>query len=150
MKHRWFIGGLLLAGMVAISSQENSYPPIRDINGILSKNDFEEIVQFILNNGDGKIYCQMYNNNPHYALEDFHIYLDPVSQWINFRWDDLSYSVSDYNKIVIEDWNSPHRYYDIILANERVYLTNSYEVAPKEYYELLEKYITKLKSLIGK
>jgi hypothetical protein len=154
MKYGWFIGGLLLTSMAAVFSQENSYPPVKDLSGILSKNDFEEIAQFILDNGDRMTYCQMYNNNPHYALEDFHIYLNPVSQWINFwgkLWGhDLSCSVSDYNEIVIQDWNSPHIYYDIALAYEEVYLKNPYEVAPKEYYEQLEKYIPKLKSLIGK
>jgi hypothetical protein len=74
MKHGWFIGGLLLTSMAAIFSQKNSYPPIGNINGILSKNDFGEIVQFVADNGDRMTCCQMYNNNSHYSLEDFHIY----------------------------------------------------------------------------
>jgi hypothetical protein len=150
MKHGWFIGGLLLAGMAAVFSQGNSYPPVSDLSGILSKNDFEEIMQFILDKGDRMTYCQMYNNSPHYALEDFHIYLNPVSQWINLWGHDLSYAVSDYDEIVIQDWNTPQIYYHIALAYESVHLRYSDEVAPKAYYALLKKYIPKLKSLIGK
>ncbi|MDR1614327.1 MAG: hypothetical protein LBS26_02030 [Campylobacteraceae bacterium] len=79
MKYTWLIVGLLLAGMVF--SKESGQ--MKDMGRILTKNDFEKIAQFILDNGDRQTYSQKYNNNPHYSLEDFHIYLDPVSQTIN-------------------------------------------------------------------
>jgi hypothetical protein len=142
------MNGLLLVGVVSAFSQEPRQ--MYDINNIINKNDFEKIVQFILNNGDRLTYCQMYNNNPHYSLEDFHIYLNPISQWINTGEDYLSYSVSDYDNITIQDWNSPHRYYKITLLNEKVYIWNPDEFEQKSYEgELLKKYIPKLKSLIG-
>jgi hypothetical protein len=148
MKYALLTGCFLLAGAVSAFSQENPFR--RDISGIVSKQDFEKIAAFVLTAGDRKTYCQMYNNNPHYQIEDFHVYLNPVSQRINWDSDNLSFSVGDYNVILIQDWNSPHIYYDIRLLKKKVYIDNVYKFDP-EYYEdkLIRKYIPKLKLLAG-
>ena len=124
----------------------------RDINKIFNVNDFKRIVQYILDNGDRQTYNNMYNNNPHYSLKDFDIYLDPISQWINFRKEYLSAEVNHYNRITIMDWNSKHViYYRIMLYNEKVWIYNLYEVEQTNYEkEIINKYIPKLKLLIDK
>jgi hypothetical protein len=141
MKHLWLMNGLLLASIVSNFSQE--LQQMHDISNILSKQDFEEITQFILTNGDRETYSNKYNNNPHYLHEEIHIYLDPISQWINFD-RTLSYNINDYNRITIEDRNSFQRFYRILLQDEKVYIYNLFYEN-----ELVEKYIPKLKSLIG-
>ena len=140
--------GFLLAGSICAFSQKNQLIN-RDISEILDKNDFEKIMKFILTNGDRQTYCQKYNNNPHYVLDGFDIYLDPISQWINYTKDSLSYSVDHYDKIVIMDWNSTYIYYHLKLSNGRVYIYDIYKVQSEKFEnEMIKKYIPKLKSLI--
>ena len=148
MKGKLYMIGLLLVGVLASSmAQENSK---RDISAILSKNEFEEIVQFILDNGDRQTYCNMYNNNPHYGLEEFRIYLNPISQWINYSEENLSFSVSDYDEIVIVSYGLPD-YYCISTFNERVWIDNVYKVEQIAYEnKIILEYIPKLKLLITK
>jgi hypothetical protein len=109
---------------------------MHDISQIVTESDFEKIAQFVLDNGNRIIYCQMYNDSPHYSLEDFHIYLDPISQSIEslLSGKNSLYSVNYYNTIVIQDWNSPHVYYRILLKDEKVYIHNPYGFEQK-YYE---------------
>jgi len=119
----------------------------RDISDIVSKQTFEELVRYILSNGDRMTYCNMYNNNPHYDLEGFDVFLNPLSQRLDHL---LSCSVSDYDTVVIKDWGSRHTYYEIMLVEGRVYISNPYEVEPAGYEnEILTTYIPKLKLLIG-
>ena len=82
---------------------------------------FRAIERFILSNGDRQTYCNMYNNNPHYALGDsLHVYLNPsvgVEQH-NINCDPTK---SDFNQIVVQDQrslsarHSPTIYYRITL-----------------------------------
>jgi hypothetical protein len=129
-----------------VFSQESRF--MLDISDVLSKQKFEEIMKFILTNGDRQTYCQMYNNNPHYAFENFDVYLNPIHQRINWLSDNLSYTVSDYDEIVID---SRYNYYFLRLVDAKIYIYNVYQLEPQTYYEkeLLEIYIPKLKSLVN-
>ncbi len=49
----------------------------RDITASLSVEEFEEVKEFILEHGDREVYCNLYNNNPHYAFDRFDAYLNP-------------------------------------------------------------------------
>ena len=62
---------------------------------------FAEIVSFVLENGDRQNYCNRYNNNPHYMLDDIDIYLNPHNQMINATEEHLSNNPLDYNRITI-------------------------------------------------
>ena len=142
------MAGLLLGCVIPVIPQENT-GLARDISEILSKDDFEKIVQFVLDNGDRKTYCNMYNNNPHYKIDKFDIYLNPVSQLINFTKDRLSFLVHDYDEITIMDYNSSYLYYFIKIFNERVWIYDLYKVKQKTYEkDIQNKYIPKLKALI--
>jgi hypothetical protein len=148
MKRFWLMNVILLSSVVSGIPQETQQ--MYDISNILNKNDFEKIIQFVLTSGDRATYCNMYNNNPHYPHEEFHIYLNPISRRINFLKENLSYNVSDYNSIVIQDWKSIHTYYHLLLQNDKVYIHNIYHADPESYKnELIKKYIPVLESLIG-
>ena len=140
------INCLLLISMVSGYSQEPR--EMYDISNIMSKKEFQNIAQFILSNGDRSTYCTLYNNNPHYSHKDFEIYLNPIPQKINYP-GSLSINVEDYHVIVIHDWKSRHKYYDIQLRGKKVYINNIYKVDRKSYEsDLLNRYIPILKSLI--
>jgi hypothetical protein len=111
-----------------------------DISNFLSKDKFEKIVGFVLKNGDRKTYCNIYNNSPHYKLEDFNIYLNPVEQKINIVQESLSGTISDYNSITIYDCNADgkFRYYYIRLADEQVFL-DSYRYQNEEEFNFTKK-----------
>ncbi|CAF1155732.1 unnamed protein product [Didymodactylos carnosus] len=84
----------------------------------MSKNDndrFNLIKTFILKDGDKQTYCNMYNNNPHYNLNDFQIYLNPSIGQKNISCDP---KLSDFNEIVVHDISSEDRYYRIKLNND--------------------------------
>ena len=148
MKCKIFIAGFLIGCVIPAISQEDSRLS-RDISEILSVLDFERIVQFILDNGGRKTYSNMYNHNPHYRLENFDIYLNPISQWLNWTEEHLSFLVSDYDVIVIHDRNNSPAYYSIKLYNGKVWMYNTDRVEHTNYEnELLTKYIPKLKLLI--
>ena len=118
-----------------------------DISKIFGKQDFEKTVRYILKYGDRKTYCNMYNCNPHYKYGDIDIYLNPISQWINFvkPYSDL---VSDYNEIVFYD-NQSNDYFFLMLIDNAVYTYNAYEYDKKEYNkQITEKYIPILKTII--
>lgn len=88
----------------------------------LTKADFESIVKFVLDQGQTRTYCNMYNDNPYYSIEGFNIYLNPIHQTISFfKKENLSErKVSYYNIIVIEDEKSTLRYQEIQLKNDDV------------------------------
>ncbi|MDR3273265.1 MAG: hypothetical protein LBT29_07280 [Flavobacteriaceae bacterium] len=130
------------ASLNSISDKESKY--IKNIDNILNKEEFQNILEYIIKNGDRRTYCQAYNYNPHYSLDGFEIYLNPVHQGL-----DLSYNIHDYNEIVIYDNSDYRKYFDIILSDS-VYIYNAYRYEPQKDFEeiIIEKYIPKLKLLI--
>jgi (2Fe-2S) ferredoxin len=120
----------------------------QDISATLSKEDFRRIVQFVLTEGDRQTYCQMYNNNPHYAAGDFEIYLNPVNQSINFWAEHLSVNVSDYNEIVLHATESGIYYNPITLGDNGKVHIPTHRLEPHKNI-LRDVYIPKIKSLIA-
>ena len=114
----------------------------RDITQMCSVQNFETIKNFILKNGDKQTYCNMYNNNPHFAYSYFNVYLNPEIGQANINCDP---EISDFNEIVIRDQNSDPQYYYLHivrlgdleneqinmrysdLKEDRVYLLNYHE-----------------------
>jgi hypothetical protein len=93
-----------------------------DVTQHVSVGKFQTIASIILKDGDRRPYCNKYNNSPHYRLDSFDVYLNPVSQFINWSADELSVNVSDYNVIVIQDRTSAVIYHDLILKDNKVVL----------------------------
>lgn len=114
---------------------------------LLDKTTFEKIVHHILLYGDRNTYCNKYNNSPHYAIDGVRVYLNPVSQSINFSKDNLSYKISDYNEIVIFD---EHAYFFIEQSDHRIYIANWYRYENQKGYEesILYRYIPLLKKIL--
>lgn len=76
----------------------------------LSVTQFEHIKSFILDRGDRRTYCNKYNQNPHYAFDEFDVYLNPDIGQRNINCDP---EISDFNELVIHDSDSDPQYYTI-------------------------------------
>lgn len=98
-----------------------------DLTEKVTVQKFNDIVTFILKNGDMQTYCNKYNNNPHYKLEGFDIYLNPIHQSINWSKAILSNNISDYHEITIRDYNVEVQYYHLTLNDNKILLENYYE-----------------------
>jgi len=123
----------------------------QNISDILSRSDFKEIVRFVLTNGDRKTYFNMYSNNPHYMIGVTHIYLNPVSQWINACKDELSMSVDDYNEIYVENRASLYWPYRIVLFEGEVWIADFSKKNTEKYENTIRsEYVPILKEMIGK
>ncbi len=121
-----------------------------DITANLSVVTFKTIAAVILKDGDRRFYCNKYNNSPHYKVDRFDVYLDPIDQRTNLTPDRNSNDVPDYNAIVIQDSNGvgSTQYYHILLEGDAIRLTGTPETESKEsvhkdflhtYLPLLEK-----------
>jgi hypothetical protein len=139
MRQSWLICGLLMVNVLSISSQYEE-----SMSNTVGKQYFEEMVRFVLSNGDRRTYCNMYNNNPHYSFDDVEIYLNPYDQWINYSENKLSYTVSDYNEMLIED-NSNKKHFRIRLIDEKIYMYGiEIDALNRLAEETLEKYLLKM------
>ena len=139
MRQLWLIGGLLMANALSIFPQDEE-----SMRNIAGRRYFEEIVQFVLSNGYRQTYCNMYNNNPHYSFDNIEIYLDPYNQWINCSENELSYIVSDYDEILIEDNNS-EKHFRIKLVGEKIYMRDVHTDESSRLAEkILGKYLSKM------
>jgi hypothetical protein len=98
-----------------------------DLTEEVTVQKFQDIVEFILKNGDRQTFCNKYNNNPHYKLEGFDIYLNPINQSINVSKEILSNKISDYDVIVIQDHHVNVQYYHLRLNENKVLLENHNE-----------------------
>lgn len=87
-----------------------------------SVKEFQRIVAFVLKEGDRRFYCNKFNNSPHYKVDSFDVYLDPIHPSINVTNENLSDKVSDYNSIVIHDTQSDIQYYHVVLKDTLVFL----------------------------
>jgi len=106
-----------------------------DLSEELPVEKFQDIVQFILKNGDRQTYCNMYNNNPHYKLEEFDIFLNPINQSINWSEKKLSNKISDYNKIVIQNFQENVIYYRLTLSENKILL----DIDNQKDFEIIKK-----------
>lgn len=77
--------------------------------------EFERIKNFILEKGDRQTYRNFDSNNPHYKLGNFNIYLNPSIGQAN-RYSDPR--ISDFNEIVIQDFNGPAVYYNMLIVRK--------------------------------
>lgn len=76
----------------------------------LAPDSFETIKSFVLACGDRKTYCNMYNNNPHYAFAGFEVYLHPDVGQANIGCDP---TLSDFDEMVICDWRTEQIYFAV-------------------------------------
>jgi len=103
-----------------------------DITETVSVEKFKTIASVILKEGNRTFYCNRYNNSPHYKVDSFDVYLNPISQFTNWSADKLSNEVSDYNTIVIQDFKADIIYYHIMLHDNSVVLVCDDEKKNKE------------------
>ncbi|MDR7212066.1 hypothetical protein [Flavobacterium piscis] len=122
--------------------------PYIDITKEFSPKEFQTIVAFVLKQGDRRFYCNKYNNSPHYKVDTFDVYLDPIHPSINVTNENLSEKVSDYNTIVIHDAQSDLQYYDVVLKDTGVFLDCHNQKDKRLVLKLfLDKYLPKIKDI---
>ena len=68
---------------------------------ILTAASFNQIKDHIFTHGDRQTYCNMFNNNPHVALSNMDIYLNPDNGQQNINCD---LKLSGFNHMVIRTW----------------------------------------------
>ena len=122
---------LFLVNLVAVSvnftapQSDTSSTDYRDITNNFSIQEFEDITNFILKNGDRQTYCGIYGNNPHYSFDGFDAYLNPEIGQRNVGCDP---EISGFNEITLRDLSDKQRYYHIRIArkgdseNEWIYI----------------------------
>lgn len=85
--------------------------PSRAHETILKASSFNRIKDFVLAHGDRQTYCNMYNNNPHVALGNMDIYLNPDTGQQNINCD---LKLSGFNSMVVRT-REPRKYYRFAL-----------------------------------
>jgi hypothetical protein len=118
----YYISFTLILNTCYAQNKEKMQKQNIDLSETLTVKKYEAIVEFMLKNGDRQTYCNMYNNNPHYKLDGFDIFLNPINQGINWSKDKLSYKISDYDMLVIQDFSANVKYYRVTLSNNKVLL----------------------------
>lgn len=86
-----------------------------DLTNQLSLNQFEQIKDFVLKQGDRKTYRNFDNHNPHYRFTNFDIYFGADVGQKNSNNDP---SLSDFNQLKISDTSAPIRYYELIIVRK--------------------------------
>lgn len=86
-----------------------------NISNLLSVEEFEKIKRFILNKGDRKTYRNFDNDNPHYELMNFDLFLGADIGQRNINNDP---EISDFNQLTIADEHSEIRYYELIIVRK--------------------------------
>ena len=132
------------------------------INQHLSTEQFEQVKNFILEKGDRSTFRNIDNDNPHYRIRHFNIYLG-ASNRHNLYGDP---AISDFNEIIVYDSSNDIQYFyikivrkgdkkdaDIYVPQEleesNVYLLNIYgEDTDKMQEDFLNNYLPEIKQLI--
>jgi len=83
----------------------------QETDEVLTAAAFNQIKDHILAQGDRQTYCNMFNNNPHIALGDMDIYLNPDTGQQNINCD---LTLSEFNYMVIRT-REPWKYYRVQL-----------------------------------
>ena len=96
-------------------SRDSTPTPVTKVphesNGVLTAAAFNQIKDYILVHGDRHTYCNMFNNNPHVALGNMDIYLNPDTGQQNINCD---LKLSGFNHMVIRT-REPWEYYRVQL-----------------------------------
>jgi hypothetical protein len=90
-------------------SQDAEAP--QQVDGVLTAAAFNRIKDYILAHGDRQTYCNIFNNNPHLALGNMDIYLNPDTGQHNINCDP---KLSGFNHMVIRT-REPWKYYRVQL-----------------------------------
>jgi len=107
----------------AVSSRDKPSPKAgrrararRSNKGVLTVANFILIRGFILRRGDRQTWCNMYNDNPHYAFDGFDAYLIPDVGQKNINCDP---ALSGFDEIVIKDGRTDQIYFRVKLSARR-------------------------------
>ncbi len=91
------------------------------IDPVLNHANLIAIKQFILKQGGKQTYCQMYNDNPFYAVKPYNFYLNPDNGQTNINCDP---KLSDFHELVIRnmDWKPGRDQYRDIRFDDKYYI----------------------------
>jgi hypothetical protein len=109
------MAGTLIFALILGCRSEDDHAAANVRNGshpVLTVGNFVRIRQFILDQGQRRTYCNMFNHNPHWPFEEFNAYLNPPDQ----RNMNCELGLSEFNTLVIQaDGVGPTQYWHITL-----------------------------------
>ena len=108
---------------------------------VLTVGGFERIKRFVLEQGDRRTYCNMYNCNPHYDFGEFHVYLHPATGQANINCDP---ALSDFRELVIQDYDAS---YSSIRWEGRQ--TICHQSGERVAFAVLERYISAIMRVVN-
>lgn len=134
-----------------------------EISDIVSFKDFEQMKEFILEKGDKMTYRNFDNNNPHYKLSNFDLFLGSDVGQKNIYNDP---KISDFNQLTITDRSADIKYYEIIIVRkgdlkakkdwikkgmdeEQIYLVDVYSKGLKLMRNNLSSYLKQIKKVMS-
>lgn len=124
------LASILITFSLMTNGQEMDKVDSIDISAVLSYDNLQDLKQFIINKGQTRTYCNMYNNNPYYEFdEEIRLYLNPITQ---FPSEDERFNPNTYKSIIVEFPNTQHynfRYIDVLedTKERKVYLRPYYD-----------------------
>lgn len=123
---------------------------LKNNDNLFTKQNFKTIRSYILKNGDRTTYCNMFNNNPHFEVGNFDVFLNPINQFGSRG--NCDCPENDFTELVI--WFTGSRgsqYYHIKLSAESNVLDlesddnnksrNQLEKEIEPYFESIFKYM---------
>ncbi|WP_177765613.1 hypothetical protein [Flavobacterium sp. I3-2] len=123
-----------------ISIQLDSLGSEAENNTELTKEGFETIVKFILDQGQTNTYRQMYSDNPFYPIGDFYVYLNPIHPGVlGGTGNHSELKVSDFCEILILDQTSKWKERSIVMKDgEFVYISPYIHMYLKKILETIK------------
>lgn len=109
----------------------------------ITESNFDLIKKFILEKGEFRTYCNMYNNNPYYKFNDLEFYLNPSHGSKNINCDP---KLSDFDEIVIRNSNSDKMYVDIELVDNKLIFDKEDDSDINNYFGIALKEIKKIRA----
>lgn len=148
----WVLGAAAVFGLAAVAFQ--ILGSIAIVNGMnaqarlaaeektmLTTASFRRIEEFILTHGDREAYGNRYNDNPHFALSGFDVFLDPgFPRAVN-----SPLRPDEYDELLVRDWNTKEIYFSARVSQDRRLL----EFDPSQK-EQLEQYVERMLAVIQK
>ncbi len=142
-----------------LTEKQDSKNNFTKVSGLISSNEFEEIKEFILKNGNRITYRNFDNNNPHYKFKSCDIFLGADIGQRNINNDP---ETSDFNQLIIADRDSNIKYYELVtvrkgdlaaakawtkkgMKEKQVYLVDGYGKGLKLMQSNLSNYLEQIK-----
>lgn len=147
-KYIVFLVILLTFTVMSNAQNKDKFNPI-NISDILSYNEFQEIKQFVLDEGQTQTYCNRYNDNPYYLfnMDKKHgkyvikLYLNPILQFPLQPKNPEAYDEIYISPFVINEKSETREIYLIPSSNEMYNIEDNSRISIKDQINIASEYI---------